>query len=323
MDAEGSPSGFWHDALLYEEDDEFLAGTVPFVRDGVEGGEAVMVVVDEAKLDLLRGELDRDAEPVEFLDMREVGGNPARLIPLWLDFAAQHVAEGRPFRGIGEPVWAGRSPAELEECRRHESLLNVAFAQGSSWQLLCPYDASALDDDVLDAARHNHAGIVDRGARNDSEAFTGPGVAARRALEGELPEPPPEAYEVDFAIDDLPALRAIVGREADRSGLPGALAGDLVLAVSEVATNSVRHAGGQGQLRVWHDDTAVVCEVHDDGRIDEPLVGRSRPAPDRIDGHGLWLVNQLCDLVQIRSGDEGTVVRLRVGPARARATTAA
>lgn len=323
MDAERSPSGFWHDALLYEEDDEFLAGTVPFIRDGVEGGEAVMVVVDESKLDLLRGELERDAAHVEFLDMREVGGNPAHLIPLWLDFAAQHDGEGRPFRGIGEAVWAGRSPAELEECRRHESLLNVAFAQGSSWQLLCPYDARALDDDVLDAARHNHAGMVDRGARAESNVFTGPEVAARRALEGRLPEPPPDAREVDFVIDDLPALRAIVGREAHRSGLSGALAGDLVLAVSEVATNSVRHAGGQGQLRVWHDDTALVCEVRDDGRIDEPLVGRSRPAPDRIDGHGLWLVNQLCDLVQIRSGDEGTVVRLRVGPARARATTAA
>jgi anti-sigma regulatory factor (Ser/Thr protein kinase) len=27
-------------------------------------------------------------------------------------------------------------------------------------------------------------------------------------------------------------------------------------------------------------------------------------------GRGLWLANQLCDLVQIRSGENGTVVRL-------------
>jgi hypothetical protein len=29
-------------------------------------------------------------------------------------------------------------------------------------------------------------------------------------------------------------------------------------------------------------------------------------------GRGLWLTNQLCDLVQIRSGDAGTVVRAHV-----------
>lgn len=322
MDEERSPAGFWHDALLYEEDDEFLGGTVPFVRDGVEACEPVMVVVDEAKRELMRGELGADAEGVEFLDMREAGRNPARLIPLWGEFAARHGAEGRPFRGIGEPAWAGRSPAELEECRRHEALLNVAFGPGPSWRLLCPYDARSLDDDVLEAARHNHAGMVDRGARTVSEVFTGSLAAAARAFEGELPEPPAEAWDVAFDIDELSAVRALVGREAERSGLSGALAGDLVLAVSEVATNSVRHAGGRGRLRVWREHETLVCEVRDDGRIQEPLAGRARPAPADMSGHGLWLVNQLCDLVQIRSGHEGTVVRLRLGPARAPAPSA-
>jgi len=38
------------------------------------------------------------------------------------------------------------------------------------------------------------------------------------------------------------------------------------------------------------------------GRIDDPLVGRQR----------LWIANQICDLVQIRSGESGTQVRLQM-----------
>ena len=57
---------------------------------------------------------------------------------------------------------------------------------------------------------------------------------------------------------------------------------------------------------------AVVCEVRDGGHIDAPLVGRERPSLERPGGRGLWLVNQLCDLVQIRSFPTGTVVRLHM-----------
>jgi hypothetical protein len=41
-------------------------------------------------------------------------------------------------------------------------------------------------------------------------------------------------------------------------------------------------------------------------------VGRLRPPVDSAGGRGLWLANQLCDLVQVRALDEGNVVRLYV-----------
>jgi anti-sigma regulatory factor (Ser/Thr protein kinase) len=53
-----------------------------------------------------------------------------------------------------------------------------------------------------------------------------------------------------------------------------------------------------------------VVEVEDEGLIEEPLVGRIRPDHTQLSGRGLWLANQLCDLVQIRSGMHGTTVRL-------------
>jgi anti-sigma regulatory factor (Ser/Thr protein kinase) len=57
-----------------------------------------------------------------------------------------------------------------------------------------------------------------------------------------------------------------------------------------------------------------VCEVRDGGQLSDPLVGRRRPSSDQIGGRGLWIANQLCDLVQVRSSDEGAVVRLNVRP---------
>ena len=86
-----------------------------------------------------------------------------------------------------------------------------------------------------------------------------------------------------------------------------------MLIVNEVATNSVRHGGGTGTLRMWEEGASLICEVRDRGQILDPLVGRRKPPGDRGSGLGLWLANQLCDLVQIRSFPTGTAVRLHVG----------
>ena len=83
-----------------------------------------------------------------------------------------------------------------------------------------------------------------------------------------------------------------------------------MLAVHEAVTNSLRYGGDDGLLRIWRENGSVICEVRDSGCIDQPLVGRERPANDGEGGRGLWLVNHLCDLVQIRSFPTGAVVRL-------------
>ena len=86
----------------------------------------------------------------------------------------------------------------------------------------------------------------------------------------------------------------------------------MVVAVNEVATNSLVHGAGKGTLRVWRDASAFTCEVRDAGRFDSPLVDRQRPGPETAGPRGLWLANQLCDLVQIRTFATGTAVRLHM-----------
>src|SRR5688572_5001209 len=141
-----APATFHHEALFYDGDDDFVDRCRLFVEDGLDRDEPVLVMVGSRKLDLLRHALGDRAGEVYFADMEVVGRNPARIIPAWGRFVADQSESpaGAGMRGIGEPIWADRNPDELVECQLHESLLNMAFAAADSFQLICPYDTSAL-----------------------------------------------------------------------------------------------------------------------------------------------------------------------------------
>jgi anti-sigma regulatory factor (Ser/Thr protein kinase) len=301
---------FRHEALFYTGRDDFVRRTGVFLRDAVEAEEPALVVVDGAKIALLREELGDAACGVQFADMAEVGANPARIIPAWREFVTRSAPTGRRVRGIGEPIWPERTAAELAECERHESLLNFAFAGSPSWWLLCPYDAEALPAAVLEEARRTHPFVLEDGASRESADY---GLSAIGSPFAEpLPEPPASALELAFGEGPLEALRWLVGRAADEAGLDPMRTADLVLAVHELATNTVRHGGGRGTLRIWREPDALLCEVADAGRIHQPLAGRERPLAGQPGGRGLWLVNQLSDLAQIRCFEAGSVVRLHM-----------
>lgn len=302
---------FHHEALFYSGEDGFLQGTLPFIADALAAEEAVLVAVGEQRAGLLRRALGEDAERVRFLDVRELGRNPARVIPAWRELIAESTAEGRSVRGIGETVWPGRSAAELEECRRYEALLEQAFAAGPSWRLLCSYDLDALDAETIEAARSAHRAVMHEGVSRRNSAYR-PLHRAQGPFSGSLPSPPAEREELAFTAHGLGAIRSLVAEQGTRAGLAEIPREDLVLAVNELVTNSVQHGGGGGTLRIWHERGELVCEVRDRGFLSDPLAGRLPPPLDQYGGRGLWLVNQLCDLAQIRSSPDGTVVRVRM-----------
>ena len=301
---------FRHVALFYSDSESFLAGTMPFVREAAEAGAPVLVALGEANRTLLRSELGPRAEHVLFAEMETIGRNPGRIIPLWRQFVDKHHATPSPPRGIGEPVWPGRSPAALDECRRHESLLNLAFGDGPGWELLCPYDAANLDHDVLETAHRTHPFVTGSPGSSASAVYE-PAMAAD-VFYGALPEPVGAPDELCFTRDQLRDVRQFVSERARAAGVDDRRAADLTLAASELAANSVRHGEGGGAVRVWRDPEGLVCEVRDGGQIHDLLAGRIRPGGEETGGRGLWLVNHLCDLVQIRSSAGGTVVRLHL-----------
>jgi anti-sigma regulatory factor (Ser/Thr protein kinase) len=304
---------FAHDALLYAGPESFLEGTLPFIREGLAADEAMLVAVPADRIALLRAALDGDADRVCLVDMTRLGRNPAAIISAWRDFLDDNDPRERPVRGIGEPIWAGRSAEEIVECQRHESLLNLAFDGGPAWQLICPYDTRALPEDVILEARRSHPFVREGGLRRESPEYVAP-ASVLGPEEDDLPAVPDRAQLLAFSREQMVAVRRLVSAYAREAGLDTERASDLVLAVSELASNSVLHGGGEGLLAIWLDAGSVVCEVRDGGRIADPLVGRARPSPDQRGGHGMWLVNALCDLVQLRSLADGSVVRLTLRP---------
>lgn len=300
-----------HEALIYAGEDDFVAKATRFLREGCRTGEPALVVVSARKIERLREGLNGDAAGVVFADMADVGRNPARIIPAWREFVSAHSAPGKRLRGIGEPIYPERSADELVECHRHEALLNVALQDAAGFWLLCPYDGRALPPEVIDEAKRTHP-YVTNGDSRESESYYGLETISQPFSEP-LPAPPAGAAEARFDGTSLAELRAFVRARAEAAELSATQQNDFVLAVSELAANSIRHGGGSGFVRVWEADGGLVCDVGDVGQLGDPLAGRIRPKPGQAGGQGLWLVTQLCDLVQIRPFPDGTTVRIRLG----------
>ena len=294
-----------HDALLYAGERDYLDGVLPFVRGGIETGEPVFVAVPEPRMRLLQAGLDGARDAVRFADMQVLGRNPGRIIPAVAAFLAEY--PDAPARFVGEPIWGGRSAAEIDEATRHEALLNLAFGDFDV-HILCPYDTTALHAGVIAHAEHTHPDIADRDRRWRSARYTDP-VAFCAADGWALPSPPADAVIDERPVQHLGWLREHARAKAEAAGLDAHRIDDVLIAVNELCTNTIRH-GGAGVLRTWLEPRALVCEVRDRGRITDPLAGRSRAALDASHGRGLYLVNQLADLVQLRSSETGSTVRL-------------
>ncbi|HEX6424677.1 MAG TPA: sensor histidine kinase [Acidimicrobiales bacterium] len=300
---------FHHEAFLYAGVDGFVDGAARFLAPALAAGAPALVLSSGTNLAGLRSALGARAGDVEYADVTEVGRNPAWILGAWCDFADAHAGSDRVW-GIGEPAWPWRSPAELVECRHHEALLNVAMAERTGVELLCPYDTATLPPDVVEGARTTHPVVGTAAGSGPSTAYRDVGDGGSLLAEP-LPAPPADAVEIDVGRGDPATARHHVERLALEVGFETADAKDLALAVDEVVTNSERHGSGPGRLAAWPDAGSLVCEVRDAGQLTDPLVGRRRPPPTQVGGRGLWITNRLCDLVQVRSSvDEGTVVRL-------------
>jgi serine/threonine-protein kinase RsbW len=114
-----------------------------------------------------------------------------------------------------------------------------------------------------------------------------------------------------FGINDLRQVRRVTAQWAEQAGMPPGQADGFVIAVNEIATNAVRYGSPAARLllRIAGEDTAE-AEVHDDGRW--TAVSRAAPADEERGGMGLPLARRVCDTVEVRAGDHGTTVVLRI-----------
>lgn len=300
----GGNRTYRHEALLWHDMDDFLACTVPFVRTGLEAGEAVMVSVIESRAQWLHKALGPAAADVLFVDMGELGRNPARILPAWRQFLDEHPSG---VRGIGEPIWNGRRPEEIVEGQLHEALLNVAVTPDTPFWLLCPYEVSRLEDRVIDQVYRSHPAVLKDQQYRGSHLYAGRELV-EEVWSSELPTIPGTPTEMSFDRDNLQQVSAFVTARAIAAEVSPDLAAALAVVVQQLAGSSVQRAGAGGTVRFWRRFDALIVEVHDIAMLNDPLAGRR--AAGKNHRNALWHANELCDLVQVRSTASGTTVRI-------------
>ncbi len=299
--------GLRHLALFYTGPQDYLRSAVAFLCAALDRGEPVFAAVPGQRVGVLRQALAADAGRVLFGDIATIGRNPANFIPAVRAFLDRHPGERASY--LSEPAWPARSDTELLEAARNDALVNLAFADVPA-TILCPYDLASLPPEVIADAESTHPVLVRHGVSGPSAAYLGPGGIPPRC-DQPLASPPGNARSVTYRAD-LRLVREFASDYAADVGLPPDRAQDLTLAVSEVAANTLRHTAGAGSARMWHTETEIICQIEDSGWISDPLAGRVRPPFDQLRGHGLWLVNQVCDLVEVRTSELGSSIRLHM-----------
>lgn len=302
------PSGLAHVALLHAGDQEFVEGAVAHLREGLLRDEPAIAALSPHHTAVLRDALGDDADRVVHFDMSEIGRNPGRLIPALHGVLGEFGGRGR-LHLVSGSVWAGRTAGEQAAAVQGEALVNLAVPDASV-SLLCPYDTRRLDPDTITLALAAHPAVQQGDKTVDSPTYDALGAA--EAAIGTLEEPAEVLSEaLVFDAPDGPRVtRHAVAEHALRAGLDAERTADLCLAVHELAVNTLMHTRAPGILTFWTDEDGVACEVQDSGWIRDPLAGRHPVGPADGHGYGLYLVHQVCDLVRVRTGPDGTTVRV-------------
>jgi anti-sigma regulatory factor (Ser/Thr protein kinase) len=149
---------------------------------------------------------------------------------------------------------------------------------------------------------------LSQGVRSAPEQHPGPPAGRASADAG------PPLLDRRFGRDEIAVLRRAVTDGLGAAGLRGERLQGFVLAVNEVITNVVLHAGGRGRIVLWLAGGSAWCTVTDSGPgIPARFQDRSEvPAAFAIGGRGIWLTRQLCDEVTMATGPIGTTIGLRI-----------
>ena len=306
----GQATPFVHRALIYEEEADLVAATIPFLEEGLAAGERQLVVTTAHNAEVLGRALGRRADEVEFRDSHEWYVLPTHTLLGYQRYVEE--ADTPRVRIVGELALGGESHAPMSEWVRYEATLNVAFAL-LPVSIMCPYDAPrASRPDHRRRPPHPSGGLRGTGCA-PSEEFTETMPLLRELDREELEEPTVATIERPIA-GDLRGVRDFVLARARDAGLSGKSLQDTCLAVQEVASNTLAHGARQGTMRTWVQDGELVFEVRDHvSGNGHPVIARLGTEPALLsDPRGLWMARLLCDLVEVRSSAGGLVVRLHV-----------
>jgi len=163
-----------HHAAPYGSDEAFIAAVVPFVRQGVDRRESVLVVTSDDNVALLRGELGDAAGDVSFRGAAEWYGSPLFAVAAYRSYTNDRIEAGAVWiRIVGEPVRMPTREGDAEVWGTYESMFNLIFAT-APLTVMCPYDERMCNASVLDVVEQTHPFLVHDGEPQANDRFVDP-----------------------------------------------------------------------------------------------------------------------------------------------------
>ncbi len=295
-----------HRLAVIDTDDELIAVSLAWLREGLVAGDLTVACVVPAVAEHVRGQLPG----VEVSETTRASPREPDALAGQLTLLARAAVEGRRLRILGHVV--ERAPRAWDERVRGEAAHQHAFAD-QLVSSLCVYDRRVTPPPVLAIVRLAHPEVLIDSRPRVNAAYVPPAQ-----LVASLPWPvePLQAYPPVFAVDDAPSLpelrhqlaAALRGRAGDRDAEQ-----DFHLAASEIAANAFRHGGRPVSARLWASPDRLVCAIYDGGTSYSGVLSGYRPAHgDDLSrgGMGMWLARKLCDHVDLQTTAAGFTVRL-------------
>jgi anti-sigma regulatory factor (Ser/Thr protein kinase) len=308
-------TGHRHHALFYDSTDALLTAAVPFLRAGLDAGEAAVLVCRRDRNALLADALG-DHPRLTIVDQADVYTRTGNAMAMYRRMMRRHIAAHTyRVRVVGEVAF-GTDPSTWAEWIRFEAVVNAALAP-YPLSSVCAYDTCALPEPVLTGARHTHPLLLTSTTERPNPDYVAPVPFLRRCTTVE-PDPlqttaPTHAFDDLTDPNQIADVRHQLGTTAFLSAMPAQTRSDLVAAVAEVAANGLIHGRPPVRVRIWLTPTRVLCTVTDHGPgFDDPLAGyppRYTSNPHHA-GAGLWLARQTCDRLDMTTTPDGFTVRL-------------
>ncbi|MEV6490900.1 sensor histidine kinase [Actinoplanes sp. NPDC051633] len=304
--------------MIIESDQTLRTVLVPELRRSLQAGDPVFLVVSEHTAAVVRDDLGSAGTRLEWGDRAVFYQRLGLAYEAFRRYLADQHAQGRRVHVVAEPhipdylasdAPVDRAMAYLE----YESVCNDTYAPyGSS--VTCLWDSRRYASHVIDGACSVHSHELTETGRTLNPRY----VASDDYLAGRTDAPlqaPSAAVEQDLELIEakqLGLLRAALGSWIDQHGFDAPAVEDIVLAITEVATNGLTHGAAPVRVRGWQDGSTLVVQVDDSGgRPVPPDAGYRRPAAAHTPGgRGLWLARQLADTVTARTQAGQTSVRL-------------
>lgn len=292
-----------HHALVYDSDEEYVARSAAFLRDGLEAGESCVVGHNRAGIATMRDALGPDADRVAYVDLSRTYTRPARAVAAYYATFQRLLRTAPSVRAVAEFQF-GPTFDDWREWESYEAITNLAYAHLPVW-VVCTYPRTGLPDTVLKGVLSTHSEVLTDGWAK-SEHFEDPQEALRRLTPESKLLPDLRSWSVD---SDLERFRERLARDLVAEKVPRKKALEMLVAATEVAANAVSHGGGIEEVRVGRADGRFVCEVIDRGSgFDDPLAGYLVPRSGTATG--LWVARQLTWRLEFFHCSRGFTVRI-------------